>query len=170
MNARERSNLALGLVLVLVGLFFLANQFAPGFGGWLRITYSWPLIVIGAGVIVLFIGLLGGNPESAVAAFIVAGVGGILYWQNLTGRWDTWAYAWTLIPGFAGLGTMVAGLIGPDTRHKLDQGFRQVFISLVLFVAFGSIFGGLSFLGPYWPLLLVALGLYLLFRAILGRR
>jgi hypothetical protein len=95
-------------------------------------------------------------------------VGGILYWQNLTGRWDTWSYLWTLIPGFAGLGTMLAGILGAETRRKLDQGFRQILVSLVLFVAFGSILGGVSFLGPYWPLLLVALGLYLLLRAILS--
>ncbi len=170
MNARERSNLALGLVLVLVGAFFLANRLVPGMREWARITYSWPLVIVGAGALVLFIGLLQGNPGSAVGACIVAGVGGILYWQNLTGRWDTWSYLWTLIPGFAGLGTMLAGVLGPDTRRKLDQGFRQVLVSLVLFVAFGSIFGGISFLGPYWPLLLVVLGLYLLLRAILSGR
>jgi hypothetical protein len=75
MNVRERSNLALGLVLALVGLLFLADQLVPGVGEWLRITYSWPLIIIGAGAIVLLIGLLQGNPQSAAAAFIVAGVG-----------------------------------------------------------------------------------------------
>ena len=34
----------------------------------------------------------------------------MLYWQNQTGNWESWAYAWALIPGFVGVGTIVMGL------------------------------------------------------------
>jgi hypothetical protein len=40
----------------------------------------------------------------AVAACIIGGIGGILYWQSYTGDWASWAYVWTLIPGFSGIG------------------------------------------------------------------
>jgi hypothetical protein len=167
MESKQRSNLALGLILILVGLWFLAGRLFPGFETWLGITYSWPLLIIAVGVFLLLIGLIQGTPDTAIGAFTVAGIGGILYWQNLTGRWESWGYLWTLIPGFAGLGTIVSGLIGGDGRRAFGRGLRQILISLVLFVALGSLIGGLNILGPYWPVLLIALGAYIMLRAII---
>lgn len=167
METKQRSNLALGLLFILVGLWFLAGRLIPGLESWLGITYSWPIIIIGVGIFLLLIGLTQGTPDSAVGAFIVAGIGGILYWQNLTGRWESWGYMWTLIPGFAGLDTIVSGLISGDVRQGFDRGLRQILISLVLFVALGSIIGGLNILGPYWPVLLIALGAYIMLREII---
>ena len=64
---------------------------------------SWPLIVVAVGAGLLVLGLLVGAPEMAIPAVIVGGIGGILYYQNLSGNWASWSYLWTLIPGFSGL-------------------------------------------------------------------
>ena len=160
MNATRKSALAVGVVLILFGLVFLAAQLMPGLWSWAN-ERSWPLTVVGAGVLLLVVGLLVGAPNLAVPACIVGGIGGLLYWQNLTGDWASWSYAWALIPGFAGVGNIIAGLWGgkgPQARG----GVWTVLISLILFAIFGSFLGGLSILGIYWPVLIIVLGLLLL--------
>ncbi|HPL28540.1 MAG TPA: hypothetical protein PLG21_10845, partial [Anaerolineae bacterium] len=107
-----------------------------------------------------------GATGMAVPACIVGGIGGLLYWQNATGRWGSWAYAWALIPGFAGVGLILAGLLRLNWR-QVQAGLWQAFISLVVFGIFGSFFGGLGVLGRYWPALLILLGLALMVRAFL---
>jgi len=170
MDQRQRSNLAAGLVLILLGVAFLAAQLVPGLAIWLNIEHSWPLIIVGVGVLLLVIGLLTGVPSMAVPACIVGGIGGLLYWQNATGRWETWAYAWALIPGFAGVGGVVAGLLSGEGRKAVRDGGTLIVISLVIFAIFGSLFGGLDWLGPYWPVLLIVLGLWFLVRPWLRPR
>jgi len=158
MEHRRRSSLAAGLVLILLGAWFLSVQFVPGWQDYA--VFSWPLIIVGVGVLLLVIGLLSGVPAMAVPACMVGGIGGLLYWQNATGNWESWAYAWALIPGFVGLGTLLAGLLGGETRKSVRGGAWLILISLVLFAIFGSFLGGVRVLGPYWPVLLIALGLF----------
>lgn len=165
MNKRRRSSLAGGLVLILIGAAFLAVQLLPG----LQIWFSWPWIIIGVAVLLLVIGLLTGVPAMAIPACIVGGIGGVLYWQDATGNWDSWSYAWTLIPGFVGVGIFLAGLLGEDTRDSIRAGSGLILISLVLFAIFGSVFGALGLLGSYWPVLLILLGVLLLARSLFRR-
>jgi hypothetical protein len=126
--------------------------------------------VIGVGLLLLILGILTGSPGMAVPACIVGGIGCILYYQNATGNWTSWAYAWTLIPGFVGLGTILARLLGDPAPASWRSGFGMILTSLVLFAIFASIFGGWDLFGPYWPLLLVLLGLWILVQAFLGRK
>ena len=134
---------------------------------------AWPLIIVGVGALILIIGLLSGAPEAAIGACVVAGIGGILYYQNLSGNWVSWAYAWTLIPGFSGVGMVISGILGGRVTHSISNGLNQIIASAILFLIFGSIFGrmfgGFAFLGSYWPLLLVAAGLLIIVRALLRR-
>jgi hypothetical protein len=164
MEHRARSSLAAGLVLVLLGVWFLVIQFVPGLQTYP--AFSWPLIIVGVGVVLLVIGLLTGVPDMAVPACIVGGIGGLLYWQNATGNWESWAYAWTLIPGFVGVGIVLAGLLGGESRQAGRGGAWLILISLLLFAAFGSFFGALGLVGPYWPLLLIALGVLIFVRSL----
>ncbi len=166
MNRRRRSSLAGGLVLILLGVLFLTVQLMPG----LQLWFSWPLIIVGVGVLLLILGLVTGAPGMAVPACIVGGIGGLLYWQNSTGNWESWAYAWTLIPGFVGVGIVLSGLLGGETRQSVRGGGGLILISLVLFTVFGSFLGGLNLLGPYWPVLLIVLGLWVLVRPLFRSR
>jgi hypothetical protein len=173
MNAGKRSRLAVGVLLVAVGVAFLALQVMPGLADWFRVTLSWPLIIVGVGALILVVGLLSGAPETAIGACVVAGIGGILYYQNLTGNWVSWAYAWTLIPAFIGVGMVISGVLGGRVTHSISKGLNQIIVSVILFLIFGSIFGpifgGFSFLGPYWPVLLIAAGLLVIVRALVHR-
>ena len=167
MDPKARSGLAAGILLVLVGLVFLAVQLVPGWQSLLRLDFTWPLIIVAAGVGLLLIGLLTGTPGMAVPACIVAGIGGILYWQNATGQWMSWSYAWALIPGFAGVGTILAALLGEGGWRSVSRGAETILVSLVMFAVFGSLFGGLALFGPFWPVLLIVVGLVMLVRAFL---
>ena len=122
MGQRRRGNLVIGLVLVLIGMWFLAVQFVPGLEGLIDITWSWPLLMVAIGACLLLFGLLVGAPGMAVPAVIVAGIGGILYYQNTTGDWTSWSYLWTLIPGFVGLGIILAGLLSGNFRRSFSEG------------------------------------------------
>ena len=170
MDRRRRSSLVVGLLLILLGVWFIAVQFVPELRAWMEIEYAWPLIIVGVGVLLLVIGLLTGAPAMAVPACIVGGIGGLLYWQNATGNWESWAYMWTLIPGFVGVGVVLSALLGGETRQALSGGAWLILISLVLFAVFGSFLGGLGLLGPYWPVLLIALGLLALLRPLFRSR
>ncbi|MGD2148468.1 MAG: hypothetical protein PVH41_17370 [Anaerolineae bacterium] len=166
MERRRRANLAGGLVLILLGAGILVVQLLPGVQFW----FSWPWLLIGVGVLLLVIGSVTGVPALAVPACIVGGIGSILYYQATTGDWDSWAYVWALIPGFVGVGVLLSGLLGEEGSGAVRGGATLILISLVLFAVFGSFFGALGFLGQYWPVLLILLGLVLLVSPLLRAR
>jgi hypothetical protein len=168
MNRGRRSSLATGLVLILVGALVFVAQLVPGWDAW----FAWPLYIVSIGVVLLVIGLLTRVPALAIPACIVGGIGGLLYYQNATGNWESWSYAWALIPGFVGVGIIVAGLLSGEFRKPLREGGQLILVSLVMFLAFGSFFGliGLGPLGQYWPVLLIALGVLILFNRLIFRR
>ena len=167
MEQRQRTALAAGLVLILIGVLFLAVQLIPGLRGQ---GFHWPLFVIGVGGFLFVLGLITKTPSLSIPACVVAGIGGLLYWQFLTGRWESWSYAWALIPGFVGLGMLLTGLLGERRQEMFRGGISLLVISLVLFVIFGSFLGGYFGLGEYWPVLLIVLGLFLLIRPLFWRR
>jgi len=170
---QNRSSLALGLILLIIGGWLLATRQVPELQAWMEDNFTWPMWTIGAGLIVLFIGLFTNAPGMAVPAAIISGIGGILYYQNATGNYASWSYMWTLIPGFVGVGSILAGLLGEHTRRNLNSGLRLIVTSTVLFLIFATFFGGLSILGEYGlPIVLILLGLYVLVRGFFrgGRR
>ncbi len=170
MKDKTRSNVAVGLLLILVGAYFLARQFFPLLPIWRFSDFSWQFYIIGAGILLLLLGLVTGAPSLAVPAALVSGIGALLYWQDKTNNWESWAYAWALIPGFIGVGTILQGLFGEQTRKSIREGFNLIIISLILFSIFASIFGGWQFFGPYWPVLIILLGLWMIVRVLIAKR
>ncbi len=169
MQTKRGSNLAVGILLIFIGLAFLVIRIFPGLGLAFSLVFSWPMIIITVGAALFLLGLLTGAPEMAVPACIVGGIGSILYWQNLTGNWESWSYIWTLIPGFVGVGLILSGALRQDTK-QISEGLQTIFISAVLFLIFGGVFGVLPLLRQYWPVLLILLGLWQLGKALLGSR
>jgi hypothetical protein len=165
---QNRSNLFLGLLLIVIGGWLIMTNQIPSLQAWVEDNFAWPMYTIGAGVLILLIGLLTNSPGMAVPASIVAGIGGILYYQNATDDYGSWAYMWTLIPGFVGVGTILAGLLGENTRRNFGHGLRLLVTSAVLFLIFATFLGGLSILGEYGlPILLILLGIYILARGFM---
>ncbi len=165
MTRIQRSRLVGGILLILLGVWFLLAQSIPSLQVWAGLQLGWPMIIVAVGVLLFIFGLLVGAPAMAVPACIVTGIGVLLYWQNATGNWQSWAYAWALIPGFVGVGLIVSGLLGEDTRRSLSGGAWLIVISLTLTLVFSAFVGGPRLLGPYWPALLIVLGVIFLARA-----
>jgi hypothetical protein len=168
MSRYGRSQLVLGIILILVGVWFLAEKTIPSFSDFTDQYFQWPFTLMWIGALILLIGLLAGNPGMAVPAAIVAGIGAIFYYNDtFAGGQAAWSYTWTLIPGFVGVGSIIAGLLGDHPRQNLKHGLNSLVFSAVTFLIFASIFGGLNVLGGYGPaILLIGLGLWLLIRSI----
>jgi len=164
---RSRGQLALGIILILLGALFIISRQLPNMNQWLETFMQPPLSIVAVGALILLIGLLVGAPGMAVPAAIVAGIGGILYYQTKVEDFQSWSYMWTLIPGFAGVGAVLSGLLSRNL-HQARSGLDLVAVSAVLFVVFAAIFGKLNVLGPYGPaVLLVALGVWILISGFL---
>lgn len=163
MNKQGRTQLALGVILILLGAWFLVDKSVPAFHTLFSKYTEWPFSLIGIGAILLLLGLVLGAPGMAVPAAIVAGIGGIFYYQKTFNDYESWSYMWALIPGFVGVGSILAGLLGDNTAHNLNRGLNLMVISAVLFLVFSSFLGGWSLLGNYGPaILLILLGLWVL--------
>lgn len=168
---QNRSNLFLGFLLILIGGWLIATRQVPALHAWLDENFIWPMWVIGAGALVFLIGLITGAPGMAIPASIIAGIGGILYYQEFTNNFSSWSYMWTLIPGFVGVGEILAGILGERTRRNLSSGLKNLVISAVLFLVFGTFLGGLPVLGEYGaPIVIILLGVYVLARGFMRGR
>lgn len=166
-----RGNLGIGLVLIVLGLVFLAAQLLSA-DIWANL---WPFLIIVVGL-AFFVGMvLGGRSAGplAVPGSIVTTVGLILLYQWTTGHWESWSYAWALIIVAVGVGLMIGGTWS-GKQKDVEAGMRTAGIGAVLFVVFGAFFelilkisGGWAIGQVFWPLLLIAMGVYLLWgRAI----
>ena len=165
MIINRKTSLSVGIVLILVGLAFVAIHFFN-----FELHPSWPFIIIGAGAVLLVLGILVGAPEMAIPASIVSGIGGILYYQAVSGRWESWSFLWTLIPGFVGIGMFLAWLLSGLKRFSPREFLDAIISSLIMFAIFFAIFGSIfgyfegGVLQSYWPLVLVAAGVLILIR------
>jgi hypothetical protein len=152
-----------------VGAAFLFAQLAPQYFEWVNMEDAWPLFILGFALLLLLIGLLTGTPAMAVPASIIGGIGGLLYWQNATGNWETWAYAWTLIPGFVGVGIILSGLLSGQVNQGLREGGRTILISAILFAVFGSFLGGGDIFQWVLPVVAILGGVLLLVQNLFKR-
>jgi hypothetical protein len=164
---QNRSNLFLGILLIAIGAWLVATRQIPSLAQFTE-NMTGATWTIGAGLLILLIGLITNAPGMAVPASIVAGVGGILFYQDRVNNYSSWAYMWTLIPGFVGVGTILAGVLGENTRRNLAGGLRLIVISAVLFLAFATFLGNIKILGEYGAaILLILLGVFVLARGIM---
>lgn len=163
MNKQGRSQLALGVLLILLGAWFLLDRTVPAFHDFFEQYTEWPVNLLLIGGAIFILGLVLGSPGLSVPAAIVAGIGGIFYYQEATGNYESWSYMWALIPGFVGVGSILAGLLGDNTAHNLKRGLNLMVVSAVLFLVFAAFLGGWDILGSYGPaILLILLGLWVL--------
>jgi hypothetical protein len=170
------STAALGIVLVVVGLFALLVVLSG-----VDLTQSgWPLFIIIPGLTLLVVGFVSFGAVATVPGGIVTTLGLVLAYANSTGDWPVWAYAWALvIPGGIGLGVYLQALRDHD-HAALRNGRTLLFIALMIFligfVVFESILGisGRDYFGNVGkaalPALLIIVGAILLVRSIQASR
>lgn len=149
-----------------IGLIVLGVMFLMDMG------MLWPMFILVPGLVMLWIAVSGGKAGAAsmsIPGMLVAGTGALMAIQNITGYWESWAYAWTLYGVFLGMGFMLMGQQFEDqSLHKVGRGFaRAGLIAFAGFAFFFEIIIGISGgLGSMTPLLLIGLGLYLLSRGL----
>ena len=162
------SSIIAGLILILVGLFFLLLPFFPNLADSINIERLWPMIIVGVGGLFL-LGALLGAPDLAIPGSLIAGLGLMLYYQNANDAWETWAYSWALIPGFVGVGIVIQEALKGRARKGLREGGQLIIISLILFAIFGALIGGILNFATVAALALISIGMWQLIKVLLGR-
>jgi hypothetical protein len=162
----------IGIILIALGLLGLLGQFFNiRFG-----RFAWPFFIIVPGVVMILMALrrdyTGGEPFVMLGSLVTM-TGLLLFYQNLTGHWASWAYAWTLIaPTAVGLGQWLYGTISrlPGT---VKAGKHLVTIGLIMFAVGFAFFelllniSGLNLGLAGWGILLILLGAFTLVRPFL---
>lgn len=162
-TSRRRTGLALVGAGVLLLLFNLFNISA---GGWL-----WPLFVIAPGLLLLVpAAQMEPNRPTWLAYLAMPGamlvaIGAILFVQNVFDYYESWAYAWALLPAAATLGLQYAGRYQHDATMRANMN-QLVRVMLWVFAGFLVFFEAVVFgrLGDWWPVLLVLGGIWLIVR------
>jgi hypothetical protein len=166
----SRSSLRTGLALILLGVVFLILQLVPGISAIFRGENAPALVLFGVALLLLIIGIAAGAPGMIIPICIIAGIGGIFYWQTALGAgFLSWSYAWALIPGFVGVGIFLNELLQGHPLKGLNDALGPIIFSIVAFLIFGSIFGGISSVGVVVPAILIVIGLLVLARPLFGR-
>jgi hypothetical protein len=174
----ERNTRALGLLLLAVGVWILVARFIHiDLGSWL-----WPFWVIVPGGLIIALGFRDTHRSSkGLVTFgsIIAVTGIILFVQNITGQWQSWAYAWALLfPGSIGLGQYLWGKRAGNVT-EVQRGEKTMQTAAVLFAAFGLFFEVVLGIGGFHldiasrivvPVLLIAGGAALYIMSMNGGR
>jgi hypothetical protein len=169
---------ALGGLLLLLGIVVLLGQALELDLG----RVGWPFFVIVPGLALLGVGLTASGRLGEVLATVgglVTMAGLVLLVQNATDRFDTWAYAWTLVVLVGpGIGRWLAGIVRGRGDLAASGGWL-VAAGLVAFLVLAVFFevvigiGGRPFgsAGRYGlAALLIVAGLILLGRRLLAAR
>jgi hypothetical protein len=167
--------IGLGVALLIIGGLLFAGQLL-GIG---VDDVGWPAIVIGIGVVILVLGLSVNREEGMViGGTVVTTVGLVLLFQDQTGRWETWAYAWALVgPAASGLGMLLWGIRTADAG-EIRNGTWTLLTGLGLFVVGFLFFEGVIGIGgeplglPEWllPAVVIGIGVVVLARGIFDRQ
>jgi hypothetical protein len=165
------SGKVLGVLLMALGALLLVGQ-------WFRIDvghWGWPFFIIVPGVVTFIVGSATegqtGRPLM-IAGSMMAAVGLLLFYQNMTDHWASWAYGWALIaPTAFGVGEIMYGLLKDDPQ-TVSTGTRLVTIGLVVFFA-GAVFfelvlgiGGFGMSAWVWSVVLIGVGAFLVLRNV----
>jgi hypothetical protein len=170
----DRSALALGGLLIAGGLILFAGQLLD-----LDIAaLGWPLIIVGIGAALLLLGLtVSAEQGMVVGGTVVTTVGLVLLFQDQTGRWETWAYAWALVgPAASGLGLALWGLRtanGTDLRNGTWALLGGLALFAIGFLFFEGVIGlsGERLPIAEWvlPAAVIGIGVVVLLRGLLSR-
>ncbi len=169
MEISNRSILVIGAILVLVGVFFLALNFVPGWS----FGMSWPVIFLVLAAFFFIPPFIFPDQRQWIASFFIPGsillaLGVIFLYNTISGDWRSWAYAWLLIIAGVGLGLALAGWYGRWGRPVVVTGIWMIVINVILFAIFGALFGGPA-LRVLAPVLILVGGVLLLYRALRRR-
>lgn len=166
----------LGLLLIALGVVALVmRQVGADFFASVA-AWGWPLFIIVPGVVLLAVSLLPARPHGvgfATAGAIVTAVGSLLLYQSRTGHWESWAYAWALLPMAAGAALVLYGLFARE-GGMVTNGLWMAGVAAVLFAVGAWFFEGI-FAGQvrpdfadWWPVGVILIGALIAIRAFIA--
>lgn len=160
---RKMGSLLGGAFLVAFGILALLTQLIQPFDFWAN---GWPLIIIACGAI-FFVGMGAGGKNAAALAIpgsIFVGIGLMMFIQNMTSHWESWAYGWAVIIMSVGAGIAIMGAWAGEKSQR-QAGLNVLKIGTILFVIFGAFFEMIFNNAPvaqiFFPIALILLGGYL---------
>jgi hypothetical protein len=172
---RTGAPVAVGILLIVAGIAAVVlRQFGLDLLDGIE-RAGWPLFIIIPGLVLLAMAILPAPPQGlgfAIAGSIVTTVGLLLFYQQSTGHWQSWAYAWALIPAASGFALTIYGLA---TRHGelVTNGLWVGGVSVVMFATgfwfFETIFESGQApldLATWWPVILIGVGLLVTVSAV----
>jgi hypothetical protein len=152
---RRRSR-GVGLLIVIAGSAWGA-QVVTG----VDVDRHWPLALVIAGASLWAIGGLVRNPGRQWMVIVGAAAtmtGGILSYQVISGRWESWWYAWPLVVPFSlGVAVLACSALEWAPRHAWRLAVRLIVSGAFLFTLLLLVFEGLLGIGGHamegrWPL------------------
>jgi Domain of unknown function (DUF5668) len=151
-----------GIILIGFGAYFLLQQMAitifPEF-------FTWPTLLIIVGIAFLGQGYSAGDSEAILPGVIMTGIGLHLHLAGDVSFWPN-----------NNIGMLILTIsIGCFLRfQKTNSGLFQAFLFLIIAVLllfydkitgyFGLLQNGMSFIWKFWPVLLIIVGIYFLFK------
>jgi hypothetical protein len=165
--ATLNGKMVLGVGLIVIGgLMILGQIFNFRVGSLL-----WPFSIILPGGFLLMLGLSEKTNDEALSIIgsLISATGLLLLYQNVTGHWASWAYAWSLIaPTSVGVGLWLFGKV-KSRQSQIDSGKGVMRVGLIIF-AVGAVFFeliiGISRFGRGLGAgILVLVGIYMLARS-----
>jgi hypothetical protein len=172
---RPTTTLVIASVLIVIGVLALVGQVAGIELETLIGEETWPFLVIVPGIVLLGLAAVPAPPEGlgfAIAGSVVTTVGGILLFQANTEYWESWAYAWLLVPTAVGLALTVYGAL-THAADLVSKGIRLAAVAGAATVVgwwwFETVFqtGNAPVeLRGWWPLAIIAVGAVLAVQAV----
>jgi vacuolar-type H+-ATPase subunit I/STV1 len=151
--------------LIVAGVLMLSSNLL-GFG---FMELMWPWFIVGIGLLLLIpaqkstIQKRNAFSFMAIPGMVVVGLGGLLFVMTLTDHYESMAYSWILLLACGALGN--AFWRRHDREQLIDERTHQFVRKTVLaFMVFAVLFELIIFqsIGPWWPVLIIGLGAYLM--------
>jgi len=152
-NRINRPNFITGLLLILLGLFFLGAQL-----GYICWENLWPLILIIGGALFFLGFFLNPKHYGLLMPGSVLTIVGLLFLYTNSGRWYAMEYLWPIVILAPGIGFVLMYLFGPKRNGFWIPAVILVTMALIFFVRFWCVL-------RYWPVILILIGFYILINA-----
>lgn len=147
-----------GIVLIMLGLVFLANLFFPG---------AWAVLLIGAGIFFLALSFIWRRSEHTITGAVSLTLGAILLYQSLSHDWSSWYCLWPLLFSAVGVGMLLVIPLRPGETWVRGR-YRRISLVFCLLGLLAA--AGLGLLRPAltWPILIWGPGAFFALSALLS--
>jgi hypothetical protein len=152
-----------GWIIVIIGALLLLNH-------WFTIELDWTSVLMVIGIAFLVAGLLKRDHGTVFPGMLCLLLGLLFYLKANHVIWIPWGELWPVIILCIGVAFLIQFIVDPKRKGGLLPGLVLLAVGfLFLFTPF-CWFDIIYWIGKLWPVLLILVGLYLIFKSEKGRR